>query len=78
MIDYYGMLTPPPGGRQIQPGDTVVFGFRIQAFVTRGYIVPNREGVRGGSPRALGIWAADGRQAFWSGQPTGLTVNSAG
>jgi hypothetical protein len=76
MIDYYGMLTPP-GGRQIQPGDTVVFGFRIQAFVTRGYIVPI-EGVRGGSPRTLGIWAADGRPAFWSGQPAGLTVNSAG
>ncbi len=76
MIDYYGMLTPP-AGRQIQPGDTVVFGFRIQAFVTRGYIVPI-EGVRGGSPRTLGIWAGDGRPAFWSGQPAGLTVNSAG
>ncbi len=63
MIDYYGMLTPPDG-RQIRPGDTVVFGFRIQAFVTRGYIVPIR-GVRSGHPEALGIWASDGRPALW-------------
>ena len=48
MIDYYGMLTPPDG-RQIRTGDTVVFGFRIQAFVTRGYVVPIT-GVRGGTP----------------------------
>ncbi len=76
MIDYYGMLTPP-GGRQIRPGDTVVFGFRIQAFVTRAYIVPI-EGVQSGNPRCLGVWAADGRPAFWSGQPAGRSVHSAG
>jgi predicted amino acid racemase len=63
MIDYYGMLTPP-AGRHIRPGDTVVFGFRIQAFVTRAYIVPIR-GVRAGSPEALGVWASDGRPALW-------------
>jgi predicted amino acid racemase len=62
MIDYYGMLTPPDG-RQIRAGDTVVFGFRIQAFVTRAYIVPVG-GVRDGSPRALGVWAGDGRPAL--------------
>jgi predicted amino acid racemase len=61
MIDYYGMLTPP-AGRQIRTGDTVVFGFRIQAFVTRGYIVPI-SGVRDGIPQALGVWAGDGRPA---------------
>ena len=67
MIDYYGMLTPPDS-HQIRPGDTVVFGFRIQAFVTRGYIVPIR-GVRSGRPEALGVWSADGRPALWpSGQ----------
>jgi predicted amino acid racemase len=65
MIDYYGMLTPPDG-RQIRPGDTVVFGFRIQAFVTRGYIVPIR-GARSGTPEALGVWASDGRPALWPG-----------
>jgi predicted amino acid racemase len=63
MIDYYGMLTPPDG-RQIRPDDTVVFGFRIQAFVTRSYVVPIY-GVRSGHPEALGIWASDGRPALW-------------
>ena len=63
MIDYYGMLTPPDG-RQIRTGDTVVFGFRIQAFVTRGYVVPIT-GVRAGRPQALGVWASDGRPAHW-------------
>jgi predicted amino acid racemase len=63
MIDYYGMLTPPDG-RQIRTGDTVVFGFRIQAFVTRGYVVPIT-GVHAGRPQALGVWASDGRPAHW-------------
>jgi hypothetical protein len=63
MIDYYGMLTPPDG-RHIRPGDTVVFGFRIQAFVTRAYVVPI-SGVRSGQPEALGVWASDGRPALW-------------
>ncbi|MGC1281358.1 MAG: hypothetical protein WA895_00380, partial [Streptosporangiaceae bacterium] len=63
MIDYYGMLTPPDG-RQIRTGDTIVFGFRIQAFVTRGYVVPIT-GVRAGRPQALGVWASDGRPANW-------------
>jgi predicted amino acid racemase len=66
MIDYYGMLTPPDG-RKIRTGDTVVFGFRIQAFVTRAFIVPI-QGVRASSPRALGVWAGDGRRALWPGQ----------
>ena len=65
MIDYYGMLTPPDG-HQIRPGDTVIFGFRSQAFVTRGYIAPIR-GVRSGRPEALGVWSADGRPALWPG-----------
>jgi predicted amino acid racemase len=63
MIDYYGMLTAPDG-RQIRTGDTVVFGFRIQAFVTRGFIVPI-SGVRTGNPRARGVWSGDGRPARW-------------
>jgi predicted amino acid racemase len=63
MIDYYGMLTPPDG-HQIRPGDTVVFGFRIQAFVTRAYVVPI-SGVDSGKPKALGVWTGDGRPASW-------------
>jgi predicted amino acid racemase len=66
MIDYYGMLTPPDG-RKIRTGDTVIFGFRIQAFVTRAFIVPI-QGVRAGGPRALGVWAGDGCPAPWPGQ----------
>ncbi len=62
-IDYYGMLTPPDG-RTIRPGDTVIFGFRIQAFVTRAYVVPI-SGVHGSGARACGVWAADGRPARW-------------
>ena len=67
MIDYYGMLTPPDG-RQIHTGDTVVFGFRIQAFVTRAYVVPI-SGVHGSGPQARGIWAADGRPALTGPTP---------
>jgi predicted amino acid racemase len=66
MIDYYGMLTPPDG-RRIRTGDTVVFGFRIQAFVTRAFVVPV-QGARDGTPQALGVWASDGRPALWPGQ----------
>jgi predicted amino acid racemase len=69
MIDYYGMLTPPDG-RQIRPGDSVVFGFRIQAFVTRAYIVPI-QGVHAGTAQALGIWAGDGRPAASRGPGPG-------
>jgi predicted amino acid racemase len=59
-IDYYGMLTSPRD-RVIGVGDTVIFGFRAQAFVTRASVV----GVRGaGTGRAdvAGIWTADGRE----------------
>ena len=44
----------------------MIFGFRSQAFVTRGYIAPIR-GVRSRRPEALGVWSADGRPALWPG-----------
>jgi predicted amino acid racemase len=66
-IDYYAMLTPP-GGVTIRPGDTVLFGFRIQAFVTRAYVVPI-SGIRDCAPAAQGVWAADGTPALWPGNP---------
>ncbi|MDQ1676373.1 MAG: hypothetical protein QOC93_1517 [Actinomycetota bacterium] len=62
-IDYYAMLTPPTG-RRIATGDTVLFGFRIQAFVTRAYVTP-LSGVSTGSAHVEGIWATDGRPALW-------------
>jgi predicted amino acid racemase len=70
-IDYYAMLTPPDGkanGVTIRPGDTVLFGFRIQAFFTRAYVVPI-SGIRDSAPVAQGIWATDGRPALWPGNP---------
>jgi predicted amino acid racemase len=39
-IDYCGMIDAG-GAVKPQPGDSVVFGFRPQAFVTRAYVVRN-------------------------------------
>jgi predicted amino acid racemase len=66
-IDYYAMLTAPDG-KTIHPGDTVLFGFRIQAFVTRAYVVPI-SGIGQSAPVAQGVWASDGRPALWPGNP---------
>jgi predicted amino acid racemase len=65
-IDYYGMLRAPDG-KLIRPGDTVLFGFRIQAFVTRAFVVPisGIAGSTGSEARAHGVWGADGRPARW-------------
>ena len=47
-IDYYAMIDA--GGRvRPEPGDSVVFGFRAQAFVTRAYVA-GVTGVRSGDP----------------------------
>ena len=64
MIDYYGQLMPEPHQR-VAVGDTVIFGFRAQAFFTRAVIVPIA-GVASGRPEARGAWATDGRPASWS------------
>lgn len=66
-IDYYGMLTPPDGAT-IRSGDTVLFGFRIQAFFTRAYVVPI-SGIRASAPKAHGVWATDGSPALWPQTP---------
>jgi predicted amino acid racemase len=62
-IDYYGMLETDLGGR-VQTGDSVVFGFRAQAFVTRAYIVPI-SGVSMREPKVEGIWNPFGQQIQW-------------
>jgi predicted amino acid racemase len=68
-IDYYAMLTPADGnGAAIRPGDTVLFGFRIQAFFTRAHVVPI-SGIRDSAPAARGVWATDGTPALWPGSP---------
>jgi predicted amino acid racemase len=57
-IDYYGMLEQP-AGRRFAAGATVLFGFRIQAFVTRAPVV-GVAGVGTPQPRVAGIWRHDG------------------
>jgi predicted amino acid racemase len=62
-IDYYGQLDL--GGRPgVSAGDSVVFGFRIQAFVTRAYTA-GIAGLAEGTPRVAGIWSANGGAASW-------------
>jgi predicted amino acid racemase len=63
MIDYYGQLHRG-GADQLEVGDTVIFGFRAQAFVTRAFIVPVA-GIASGRPEVRGIWTADGRRTDW-------------
>jgi predicted amino acid racemase len=57
-IDYYGQLDSD-AGTPLAPGDSVVFGFRVQAFVTRAYTA-GIAGIATGAPTVAGIWSADG------------------
>ena len=61
-IDYYAQLDPD--GPAPRTGATVVFGFRIQAFVTRAYVA-GVTGVATGKPEVAGIWTSDGKEASW-------------
>lgn len=62
-IDYYGMIQQDKT-RQAEIGDTVLFGFRIQAFVTRAYVVPIT-GISKGKPVVEGIYTSEGRKTNW-------------
>jgi predicted amino acid racemase len=64
-IDYYGQLDLS-GSPGVAVGDSVVFGFRIQAFVTRAYTA-GIAGLAAGTPRVSGIWTASGRETSWPG-----------
>jgi hypothetical protein len=57
-IDYYAMadISNSP---TVAPGDTVIFGFRPQAFVTRA-LTAGITGVRCGAPAVAGVYAGDG------------------
>jgi len=48
----------------IRTGDTVIFGFRAQAFVTRAFIVPVA-GISNGEPVVQGIWNTAGQKVAW-------------
>lgn len=60
-IDYYGQLYSDDGPPR--PGESVVMGFRIQAFFTRAYVA----GLRGvdATPDVAGIWDGTGRTVGW-------------
>lgn len=60
-IDYYGILESKA---TVSHGDTVVFGFRAQAFVTRAFVVPV-SGISAGQPVVEGIYDSDGKIMGW-------------
>lgn len=64
-IDYYGILDPNDG-KPIRTSDTVIFGFRVQAFVTRACVVPI-SGISTGEPTVEGIWTTRGQKTEWPG-----------
>jgi len=63
MIDYYGMID---ASGPVRPaiGDSVVFGFRPQAFITRAYAA-GISGLSTGNPTVETIFDAFGRPADW-------------
>ena len=65
-IDYYAKLHLD-ADRSVSEGATVVFGFRVQAFVTRAFVV-GVSGISSGEVRVTGIWNAFGDAAT---QPEG-------
>jgi predicted amino acid racemase len=62
-IDYYGMIDAR-GAAKPRPGDSVVFGFRPQAFVTRAYIV-GVAGLSRNEPIVEGFFDPFGRRTEW-------------
>jgi len=64
-IDYYAMIDAD-GPAAPAPGDTVVFGFRGQAFVTRALIAGVR-GVSTGNPHVTTIENGFGDKVDWPG-----------
>ena len=64
-IDYYARLHPGES-RTVAEGATVVFGFRVQAFVTRTLIV-GLTGVSSGRAQVAGIWNGFGDEVSVGG-----------
>ncbi|SEB93275.1 Predicted amino acid racemase [Rhizobiales bacterium GAS191] len=62
-IDYYGMIDAS-GAVQPRCGDSVVFGFRPQAFVTRAYVA-GVSGLSHRNPVVETIYDAHGHPADW-------------
>lgn len=66
-IDYYAKLHPPKA-RTIEERATVIFGFRIQAFVTRAFVT-GITGATTSTPTVAGVWDTLGNPATWEGNP---------
>jgi predicted amino acid racemase len=62
-IDYYGMINAT-GAAPPRVGDSVVFGFRPQAFVTRAYVV-GVAGLSRGAPSVEAVHDAFGHVVSW-------------
>jgi predicted amino acid racemase len=62
-IDYYAMIDAGGSGAP-KPGDTAIFGFRGQAFVTRAYVV-GVSGISAGMPKVETIENSAGETAAW-------------
>jgi predicted amino acid racemase len=62
-IDYYGMIDAA-GPTKPAPGDSVVFGFRPQAFVTRSFVA-GVSGLSRGKPVVESISHSSGANANW-------------
>ncbi|WP_454856285.1 alanine racemase [Rhizobium binxianense] len=62
-IDYYAMIDAA-GPRAAEVGDTAVFGFRGQAFVTRAYVV-GVSGISKGEPKVETIENGFGETESW-------------
>lgn len=63
-IDYYGRLQA--GEDRIKTGDSVIFGFRAQAFVTRAYVTAIA-GLKSKTPYVEGIYDVYGKKVGWPG-----------
>jgi len=64
-IDYYAMIDSG-AGKNPRPGDTVIFGFRGQAFVTRAHVT-GLKGLSSGKPEVTTIENGFGEKSFWPG-----------
>lgn len=68
-IDYYAKIDRDQLGahsRTVNEGASVLFGFRIQAFVTRSKVTA-LTGVQSGRASVAGIWDSHGTPYEWSG-----------
>ncbi len=64
-IDYYGMIDAAGPGKP-EPGDSVVLGFRAQAFVTRAFVA-GVSGLSQGKPVVESISHSSGAKSDWVG-----------